>query len=306
MQVVQMLLEHGMGCCSNNALEAAARNGNVKCMELLVQYGALLQPCWYSDAPVNKLLEGAISHHKADAVAWLLQQGIPANACALRHAIQCDQVECLRVLLQHGVNDEGNLALFAAALKRDGALLRLLVEALPPSEQPAALEALFKEEKRYTHGYISSVKKVIKELAQKAGRAQLTVAPPAPPTATLAGGALQSAITAKTEKAAGGAGGGAGTQSQVAAVTVQAAAASSLTTAPTQAGNQQQQQQPHHQQHQQQFAWLQRSDPRQNSRWPQQVQRSDSELEGLRAARKCFCCTRAGHPWYRCYQYFPR
>jgi hypothetical protein len=62
MQVVQVLLEHGMGCCSNNALEAAARNGDVKSMQLLVQYGALLQPCWYSDAPVNKLLEGAITY----------------------------------------------------------------------------------------------------------------------------------------------------------------------------------------------------------------------------------------------------
>lgn len=42
------------------------------------------------------------------------------------------------------------------------------------------------------------------------------------------------------------------------------------------------------------------SDPRQDKRWPSHIFRTDDELRALRVEKRCFCCKRVGHAWYRC------
>jgi hypothetical protein len=289
MQVMKVLLEHGScGFCYGKAMEAAAWAGNVKAMELLLQCGAGLQPGCYSGEPsVSSLVGCAISSSKPGALKWLLERGVPADVNALVLAISHEHIKPVKVLLQHGVKDEDYKALFKAAEARDGAMVRVLVESLPPSEQPAALLALEQQQQRYLHGYFPSVKKAIAYLAKQAGIAAPVASSPAAALSVKAATPAADAVAALHIVASSK------------ATCARAAVPTKLVA--TQQGQQQQQQHVRNT-----HSWLQRNDPRQDSRWPKQVQRSDDELESLRAQRKCFCCTRAGHPWYRCYQFFPR
>jgi ankyrin repeat protein len=140
--VMRTLLQTGTGVSPkrvNSAFSGSAEVGDVEGLALLHQHGAEVNctdgSTWHPKAPIQHASE----NNHAAAVQWLLDHGATTELSHLLEALQCGAADAAKQLVRHGVRDDCNTALLAAARRGFTDVVNLLLDAhLPEAHQEAA------------------------------------------------------------------------------------------------------------------------------------------------------------------------
>jgi ankyrin repeat protein len=122
------------------AFRLAANEGHFSVLQQLNGYGG-------ANASNDEYAHGAplktmIQKQSIKAVQWLLEQGAKANQQALLDALQQRSHPILQLLVQHGVEDVGDRALYVAAQLGDIPAVELLLSAAQGKQQQEGTQAV--------------------------------------------------------------------------------------------------------------------------------------------------------------------
>jgi ankyrin repeat protein len=141
--VVQIILQRckrrrDLDC--HTAFRLAAGSGCVPVLELLDGKGGV--NVGDEEYGKNAPLEAAIRSRNINVVTWLLEQGAKANQQALLDALEARCQPILALLLEHGVEDVGDRALYVAAQLGDIHSVEWLLSAAHGKQQQAGTQAV--------------------------------------------------------------------------------------------------------------------------------------------------------------------
>jgi len=155
LNVVEFLLENGLGENLNEALKSACECGNLDIMKYLIEHGANIHSCYllniacrYGYLHIAKFLveQGinihygddfsfnvAVKHGRLEIVKFLLEHGVDPNAClqSISDTCACGHVEMIKFLMDLGVKIrcyDLNIILPYVCQKNDPDLMKFFIE----------------------------------------------------------------------------------------------------------------------------------------------------------------------------------